>query len=130
MVDIIWRRLSRNLSLACRRIKIIEISNNIILVILVTSFATYLSRFLGVISSGKIKETSKIFKWFNCVAYATLAALIARMVIFPAGVLSESIILFRLIVIVGAILLFLITKKNLVYPTVLSAIILALLNNY
>ena len=107
-----------------------EISNNIILVILVTSFATYLSRFLGVISSEKIKETSKIFKWFNCVAYATLAALIARMVIFPAGVLSESIILFRLIVIVGAILLFLITKKNLVSPTVLSAIMLALLNNY
>ena len=107
-----------------------EITNNIILVILVTSFATYLSRFLGVISSEKIKETSRIFKWFNCVAYATLAALIARMVIFPAGVLSESIILFRLIVIVGAILLFLITKKNLVYPTVLSAIILALLNNY
>ena len=65
-----------------------EISNNIILVILVTSFATYLSRFLGVISSEKIKETSRIFKWFNCVAYATLAALIARMVIFPAGVLS------------------------------------------
>ena len=107
-----------------------EISNNIILVILVTSFATYLSRFLGVLSSEKIKETSKIFKWFNCIAYATLAALIARMVIFPAGVLSESVILPRLIVIAAAILLFLITKKNLVYPTVLSAIILALLNNY
>ena len=107
-----------------------EISNNIILVILVTAFATYLSRFLGVISSEKIKETSKIFKWFNCVAYAILAALIARMIIFPAGVLSESVILFRLIVIAAAILLFLITKKNLVYPTVLSAIILALLNNY
>ena len=105
------------------------ISNNIILVILVTSFATYLSRFLGVLSSEKIKETSKIFKWFNCIAYATLAALIARMVIFPAGVLSESIILFRLAVLIAAILLYLITKKNLVYPTVLSAIVLALLNN-
>ena len=107
-----------------------EISNNIILVILVTSFATYLSRFLGVASSEKIKATSKIFKWFNCTAYATLAALIARMIVFPAGVLSESAILFRLIVVFAAILLFLITKKNLVYPTVLSAIILALLNNY
>ena len=107
-----------------------EISNNIILVILVTSFATYLSRFLGVISSEKIKETSKIFKWFNCIAYATLAALIARMIVFPAGVLSESVIFFRFIVLIGAIILFLITKKNLVYPTVLSAIILALLNNY
>ena len=107
-----------------------EISNNIILVILVTSFATYLSRFLGVISSEKIKETSKIFKWFNCIAYATLAALIARMIVFPAVVLSESVIFFRFIVLIGAIILFLITKKNLVYPTVLSAIILALLNNY
>ena len=107
-----------------------EISNNIILVILVTSFATYLSRFLGVISSEKIKKTSKIFKWFNCIAYATLAALIARMIVFPAGVLSESVIFFRFIVLIGAIILFLITKKNLVYPTVLSAIILALLNNY
>ena len=107
-----------------------EISNNIILVILVTSFATYLSRFLGVVSSEKIKETSKIFKWFNCIAYATLAALIARMIVFPAGVLSESVILFRFIVIIIAITLYLITKKNLVYPTVLSALILALLNNY
>ena len=107
-----------------------EISNNIILVILVTSFATYLSRFLGVISSEKIKETSKIFKWFNCIAYAILAALIARMIIFPAGVLSESVIFFRFVVLISAIILYLITKKNLVYPTVLSAIILALLNNY
>ena len=107
-----------------------EISNNIILVILVTSFATYLSRFLGVVSSEKIKETSKIFKWFNCIAYATLAALIARMIVFPAGVLSESVILLRLIVVLAAILLFLITKKNLVYPTILSAIVLSLLNNY
>ena len=107
-----------------------EISNNIILVILVTSFATYLSRFLGVVSSEKIKEASKSFKWFNCIAYATLAALIARMIVFPAGVLSESAIFLRFIVIMSAIILFLITKKNLVYPTVLSAIILALLNNY
>jgi len=107
-----------------------DIPNNIILVILVTSFATYLSRFLGVISSGKIKETSKIFKWFNCIAYAILAALIARMIIFPAGVLSESDVVFRFVVLISAIILFLITKKNLVYPTVLSAIVLALLNNY
>ena len=104
-----------------------ELSNNIILVILVTSFATYLSRFLGVVSSEKISETSKIFKWFNCIAYSTLAALIARMVVFPAGVLEEADLLFRLLVIIGGIILYLFTKKNLVYPTVLSAIILALL---
>jgi len=107
-----------------------EMSSNIILVILVTSFATYLSRFLGVISSEKIKETSKIFKWFNCIAYSVLAALIARMVVFPAGELAESGIFIRLFVVVVSVVMFLFTKRNLVYPTVASAIILAILNNY
>ena len=107
-----------------------EMSSNIILVILVTSFATYLSRFLGVVSSEKIKETSKIFRWFNCIAYSILAALIARIVIFPAGVLEEADLWLRLIVIIISIIIFIISKKNLVYPTVLSAILLTLLNNY
>ena len=107
-----------------------DISSNIIVVILVTSFATYLSRFLGVVSSEKIKDTSKIFKWFNCIAYSVLAALIARMVIFPAGELAESGILNRLIVVAASVVMFLFTKKNLVYPTVLSAILLAILNSY
>ena len=107
-----------------------EMASNIILVILVTSFATYLSRFLGVVSSEKIKETSKIFKWFNCIAYSVLAALIARMVVFPAGGLAESGIFIRLFVVVASVVMFLFNKKNLVYPTDLSAILLALLNNY
>ena len=89
-----------------------EISSNIILVILVTSFATYLSRFLGVVSSEKIKETSNFFKWFNCIAYSVLAALIARMVVFPAGELAESDILIRLFVVVVSVVMFLFTKKN------------------
>ncbi len=96
-------------------------SNSIILVILVTSFATYLSRFLGVISSEKIRETSKLFRWFNCLAYSTLAALIARAIIFPAGVLSETDYLLRFIVIFISLLIFYFFKRNLVYPTIFSA---------
>ena len=103
---------------------------NIVLAIIVTSLATYLSRFLGVITSEKIKETSKIFRWFNCLAYSTLAALIARMVIFPSGVLSESDYFLRFLVIISSILIFYFTKRNLVYPTIFSAIILYLLSNY
>ena len=104
-------------------------SISIVLVILVTSFATYLSRFLGVVSSEKIKEKSKIFKWFNCLAYSTLAALITRILIFPSGVMSEVDYLIRFIVVFISVLIFYFTKKNLVYPTVFSAIILALLSN-
>ena len=105
-------------------------TSNIVIVIIVTSFATYLSRFLGVVSAEKIKETSKMFRWFNCLAYSTLAALIARIVIFPSGLLSEIDYIVRLIVIILSIGLFFITKKNLVYPTIFSAIILTLFSSY
>ena len=40
-------------------------SINIFLSIIVTSLATYISRFLGVLSSVRIKETSKIFRWLK-----------------------------------------------------------------
>ena len=105
-------------------------TSNIVLVILITSFATFLSRFLGVLSSENIKETSKIFRWFNCLAYSTLAALIARIVIFPSGLLSEVDYFVRIIVVILSIGLFFITKKNLVYPTIFSAIILSALSSY
>ena len=105
-------------------------ATNIILIILVTSFATYISRFLGAFTSEKIVETSKIYKWFNCVAYSTLAALISRMLIFPSGDLSDVNYILRIIVILLSILIFYVTKRNLVYPTVLSAIILATLNSF
>ena len=105
-------------------------ATNIIIVILVTSLATYLSRFLGVVSAENIKETSKMFRWFNCLAYSTLAALIARIVIFPSGSLSEIDYLIRFVVVILSIGLFYLTKKNLVYPTLFSAIILSLFSNY
>tara|TARA_Y100000741_G_scaffold67512_1_gene48783 strand:- start:541 stop:864 length:324 start_codon:yes stop_codon:yes gene_type:complete len=105
-------------------------ASNILIVIIVTSIATYLSRFLGVLSSEKIKETSKIFRWFNCLAYSTLAALIARIVIFPSGTLNEVDYLIRFIVIIISIVIFYLTKKNLVYPTLFSAIILSLFSSY
>ena len=105
-------------------------SSSIVLVILVTSFATYLSRFLGVVSSEKIKETSKWFRWFNCLAYSTLAALITRTIIFPVGVLDEASYLVRLIVVLTSILIFYLTKRNLVYPTVFSVVFLSLISSF
>ena len=105
-------------------------TSSILIVILVTSFATYLSRFLGVVSSEKIKETSKWFRWFNCLAYSTLAALITRTIIFPVGALDEASYLVRFIVVLLSLIIFFLSKRNLVYPTVLSAILLGLFNSY
>tara|TARA_B110000196_G_scaffold220216_1_gene189323 strand:+ start:889 stop:1212 length:324 start_codon:yes stop_codon:yes gene_type:complete len=104
-------------------------AGNIVLAILVTSLATYISRFFGVLSSKKIKETSRVFKWFNCLAYSTLAALLARVIIFPAGALIEVDYFIRFLVVFICLIIFLISKRNLVYPTVLSAVFLALLSS-
>ena len=105
-------------------------STSVVLAILVTSLATFSSRVLGVISSKGIKETSKLFRWFNCLAYSTLAALIARTIVFPVGALSDASYLNRAIVVIFCLFIFFITKRNFVYPTVISAIMMALLSEY
>ena len=105
-------------------------SQIIIFAIIATSAATFISRFMGVLTSEKISVKSKIFRWFNCVAYSTLAALLGRMIVFPAGVLADSDLIIRLIVLIVCVALFILTKKNLVIPTVTSALLLGILTNF
>ena len=100
----------------------------IILAIIVTSIATFISRFMGAITSEKVSVKSKIFQWFNCVAYSTLAALLGRMIIFPAGVLADSDLIIRMVVLISCVVIFILTKKNLVIPTILSGVLLGFLN--
>ena len=103
-------------------------SQIIILAIVVTSLATFVSRFMGALTSEKVSVKSKVFQWFNCVAYSTLAALLGRMIVFPAGVLADSSLIIRIVVLFICIVIFLNIKKNLVIPTILSAILLSFFN--
>ena len=104
-------------------------NNLIILAIVVTSLATFISRFFGALTSERVSVKSKAFHWFNCVAYSTLAALLGRMIIFPAGVLADSTLFIRVIVLIICIVIFLNSKKNLVIPTILSAALLSFFNS-
>ena len=104
-------------------------SQIIILAIEETSVATFISRFMGALTSEKVSVKSKVFQWFNCVAYSTLAALLGRMIIFPAGVLADSTLTVRVFVLAICILVFIVSKKNLVIPTILSAILLSFFNS-
>tara|TARA_Y100001954_G_C15652130_1_gene523239 strand:- start:341 stop:667 length:327 start_codon:yes stop_codon:yes gene_type:complete len=106
-----------------------ESNQIIILAIIATSLATFISRFMGALTSKKVSVKSKIFQWFNCVAYSTLAALLGRMIIFPAGVLADSELIIRIVVLIICIMIFILTKKNLVLPTIFSAILLSLLTD-
>ena len=105
-------------------------TTSVIFAIIVTSLATFSSRLLGVISSKGIKETSKLFRWFNCLAYSTLTALIARIIIFPVGALSDASYLSRIVVVLFYLFIFFISKRNFVYPTIISAIMMTVLSNY
>ncbi|WP_282604995.1 AzlD domain-containing protein [Pelagibius sp. Alg239-R121] len=75
--------------------------------------ATYVWRALGVALSGRVNPDSRAFEWIACVAYALLAALIARMIIFPIGPLAETYLADRLGAAVGALAIFFLTRNNL-----------------
>ena len=107
-----------------------ESSQIIVLAIIATSLATFISRFMGAITSEKVSVNSKMFQWFNCVAYSTLAALLGRMMIFPAGVLADSDLIIRMVVLIICVVIFVLTKKNLVIPTILSGVLLSSLNEF
>jgi len=56
--------------------------------------------------------------------------LLGRMIIFPAGVLADSDLIIRITVLITCVALFLMTKKNLVIPTIISALLLGVLTNF
>lgn len=57
--------------------------------IAVGAFATYMWRALGVALSGRMRDRSPVFDWVGCIAYALIAGLVARMIVFPVGPLHD-----------------------------------------
>ena len=50
--------------------------------------ATYVWRFAAVMISHRIEANHPIFEWFTCLAYGIIAALVARTLILPSGLLA------------------------------------------
>ncbi len=83
------------------------------LLVLVCGAATYLWRWLGVFVSGTINVDGPVFRWLACVAYATLAALISRILFLPVGTLADTQLWERLLATVIALGVFFLTRRNL-----------------
>jgi branched-subunit amino acid transport protein len=49
---------------------------------------TYFCRSIGVLLSGRVDQNSEFFIWLTCVTYAMVAALTARLVLLPQGLLA------------------------------------------
>jgi branched-subunit amino acid transport protein len=56
---------------------------------IVGAVATYFWRGFGVAIGGRLDPDGALFEWFASVAYAILAALVVRLVVFPSGELGE-----------------------------------------
>lgn len=50
---------------------------------------THVWRWLGVLFAGKLDERSEIFVWVKAVATALVAALLAKLILFPTGPLAS-----------------------------------------
>ena len=62
----------------------------------VGAVVTYAWRGLGVLVAGRLDPNGRLIAWVGCVAYALLAALIARMIVLPLGVLADTPLAVRL----------------------------------
>ena len=75
--------------------------------------ATYVWRFAAVMIGHRIKPNHPIFEWFTCLAYGIIAALVARTLILPSGLLGLVPLWHRLIPMALAFLGFYLLGKRL-----------------
>lgn len=70
-------------------------------------------RAIGVAVSGRMDPDSALFEWVRCVAFALLAGLVSRMLIFPGGVLAESELVHRLVAMAVAFVVYYLVRRSL-----------------
>lgn len=95
--------------------------------ILGAALVTYLPRGLGVLLSGRLNTDGPLFRWVSAVAYALLAALIARLIVVPLGPLQATTLPDRLASAAIALAVYLLTRRNLMVGVASGGIALALL---
>lgn len=91
------------------------------------AMVTYAWRGLGVALSGRIDPDGRTLRWIGSVAYALLAGLIARMIVLPEGALRETAMTDLIAAAVIALVIFLLTRRNLVAGVAAGAGALVLL---
>ncbi len=103
-------------------------SASLAVVILVGALATYMWRALGVALSGRIDPDGPVVRWVGCVAYAVLAALIARMILLPVGSLAEVALSSRLLAAAIALGAFYLARRHLPVGVAVGGVALTLLS--
>jgi len=81
-------------------------------------------RWLGALLGTRIRETDDVFVWVRYVSSALVAALAMRFVFFPAGVLATIGFPIRAAAMAMAIVVFMLSKRNLAFGIIAGALTL------
>ena len=92
-----------------------------------SAIVTYIPRGLGVLLSGRLNTDGPLFRWVSAVAYALLAALIARLIVVPLGPLQATTLPDRLASAALALAMYLLSGRNLMLGVATGGAALALL---
>ena len=101
---------------------------NPFLLIAASAAATYFWRATGVLLAGNLSTQSPLFRLASCITYALVAALIARMIIYPAGAAGEEPLAFRLVAAVAGLSAFIIWRRNVAVGAWAATAVITLLN--
>lgn len=85
--------------------------------LIAASAATYVWRGAGAAFAARIGVGGAAFEWFSCVAYAMLAALIARIILLPSNILAEMPLVDRVGATVLGLVVFFALKRHVVAGT-------------
>ena len=97
-------------------------NENVYIAILVASIATFLCRFSGVFFSSKLEISGRFIELIKCISIGIIVAVIAKLIIFPVGLLNSSLLLSRIIGVTTLFLTFYIFKGNVFLSTAFGTI--------
>ncbi len=85
-----------------------------VMIVVAGWLATDIWRWFGVFAGGRLREDGELLIWVRCVATALIAGLIAKLILFPNGVLGETPMWLRIAAAVFGFIVFLGTRKTVI----------------
>jgi len=95
-----------------------------LVILLVGALPTDIWRYIGVIFGTRLAEDSEILRWVRAVATALIAAVIAKLIIYPTGALATVPLLLRLGAVAFGFVAFLLGGKRILVGVIAGALAL------
>lgn len=96
----------------------------LLLVVLVGFLPTEVWRSLAILAGRRVEEGSPLFHWVKAVATALLAAVVARLLFAPAGVLAAMPLALRLGAVAGGVAGFVLMRRSIFAGVLVGEVIL------